>query len=464
MSKVNSKNHATFSTILIYNLPVVGFGFMYMLFSMYFMKFATDILYLSPALIGMAFGLARLWDAVTNPIAGYLSDRTHHRMGRRRPWLLYSAVPIGLAFVMSFAPPSFLNEGERTVWVIASVFAFYTAVAAFVVPHMSLGAELSCGDGTRNQLFGFRYGALALGYMIGLGGITLLIQSESVGISEARELAFQLTLAGAAVMVLCLVVVAFGVRERAEFQDRGGRGPFYAFADVLKNEHARQLLFVTLLENTGLAVTGVMTFYVTEYVFKAPQYGPVLLLVWLIFSLVGIPFWLRRARRFGKRNAWMVSMLVSAVSYGSLIFLGQGDVAFLMLVMIVSGFAAACGGSVSPALQADVIDIDEGRTGERKEGTYFACWNFVVKGAGGIAVLLAGFVLHWSGFVPKVEQTTIASNAMLGFMALAPLMFYSTGALVLRGWKLEEVAETNKGAARPDHFSGSSRSPMKSTR
>ena len=100
-------------TILTYSLPTVGAGYMFLLVGLYLMKFATDVLLIAPATMSVIFGLSRVWDALSDPVAGYLSDRTSHRAGRRRPWLFVSAFPIGLAYVMVFAPPEALR-GRRS--------------------------------------------------------------------------------------------------------------------------------------------------------------------------------------------------------------------------------------------------------------------------------------------------------------------------------------------------------------
>ncbi len=86
-------------TIVIYALPASASGFMTALISFYFLKFSTDVLLLAPGVIGLFFAISRFWDAVTDPLAGYWSDRTRTRLGRRRPWFLAAALPLGLVFV-----------------------------------------------------------------------------------------------------------------------------------------------------------------------------------------------------------------------------------------------------------------------------------------------------------------------------------------------------------------------------
>ena len=99
-----------------YGAPGVGAGYMYLLVGLYVMKFSTDVLLIAPAVMGLIFSISRVWDAISDPIVGYLSDRTASRLGRRRTWLLGSVIPIGLVFVMVFAPPEGLSGGSLVVW------------------------------------------------------------------------------------------------------------------------------------------------------------------------------------------------------------------------------------------------------------------------------------------------------------------------------------------------------------
>ena len=103
--------------IFAYNVPTIGLGYMFLLVNMYLMKFATDELLIAPSTMGLLFGLSRIWDAVTDPLAGYFSDRTNTRLGRRRPWILVSIVPIGLAFAMVWSPPLGLTTSSMVLWV-----------------------------------------------------------------------------------------------------------------------------------------------------------------------------------------------------------------------------------------------------------------------------------------------------------------------------------------------------------
>ncbi len=130
--------------ILTYAAPSLGSGFIMMFLGLYLMKYATDVLLISPAAMGTIFLISRIWDGISDPLAGYLSDRTRTRIGRRRPWMLAGAVPVGACFVAMVAPPS-LSGTELTWWMGGAVVLFYTAFTVFSMPHDALGAELSIG-------------------------------------------------------------------------------------------------------------------------------------------------------------------------------------------------------------------------------------------------------------------------------------------------------------------------------
>ena len=115
----------------------------------------------------------------------------------------------------------------------------------------------------------------------------------------------------------------------------------------------------------------------------------------------------------------------------------------ISVLALICGFGAGSGAVVAPSIQADVIDYDEYRSGKRKEGTYFATWNFVFKSATGITLMLTGFVLSASGFVPNVEQNDSAKLALLTLYAIFPLVCYTVGAMIFNQFKLDEFHTKN---------------------
>ena len=185
---------------------------------------------------------------------------------------------------------------------------------------------------------------------------------------------------------------------------------------------------------------GVLTPYVAQYVVKRAEVGPPAIAVYMLASILFVPVWLPLSRRFGKKALWMASMLLTAASFGSMIFLRENAIALLNVLAFLAGTAAGCGNMVAPSIQADVIDWDEHATGERKEGSYFAAWNFIFKVANGLTLQLTGLVLSFSGYVPNAEQTESVKFIILALYGLFPMACYVVGAAAFARFKLDEAS------------------------
>lgn len=138
-------------------------------------------------------------------------------------------------------------------------------------------------------------------------------------------------------------------------------------------------------------------------------------------------------------------MILTGLSFGSMFALPFIDdlttrLVYISVAAFFAGLSAGCGGTLSPSVQGDVIDYDEYMTGERKEGSYFAAWNFVYKSALGVMLLLTGFVLQFSGFEPNQEQTMTVKISMITLYSLFPLVCYIVGAILFSRFKLDEAA------------------------
>jgi len=431
------------SVISAYGAPGVGAGYMYLLIGLYIMKFSTDVLLIAPAVMGTIFGISRVWDAVSDPLVGYMSDRTRHSLGRRRLWLLLSIVPISGTFIMVFSPPASLHGTELIAWMAVGVIGFYSAATIFIVPHMSLGAELTPNYHERSRLYGLRHAAFTIGSILALVSMQLLINAERVSEAAVRQTAFELSALAALVTAGLILYAVAKLRERPDYQGRVNASPFGAFKDVWRNHHARLVLAVSFIENIGSAVIGILTLYVAQYVVGRPELAALIILSYMIPSTLSVPLWIPLSRRFGKIRLWMFSMMLTGVSFGGMFSLPwlEPDIRLVVIfgLAVFAGLAAGCGGTIAPSVQSDIIDYDEYMTGERKEGSYFAAFNFVHKSATGVMILITGYVLQFSGFVPNQLQTMNVQVSMVFLYGLLPLICYCIGAALFSRFTLDEA-------------------------
>ncbi len=420
------------TTVLAFGGPLFALSSTLFFVQFFFLKFATDVLLIAPVVVGTLFALGRVWDAVSDPIVGTWSDRTRLRLGRRRPWMLAALPVLALTFAMVWMPPARLVGAELVAWIAVALFGFYTAFTAYIIPHQSLGAELSTDHHDRSRIFGVRHASFLLGMMIAFACMQVVRNAES-----QREAAGEVAVV-VIVIMLVLIIPPGLVRERAEYQGRGAAHPFRALGDVLRNPHGRLFMLVHTIEMMGSGVLGILSPYMIEYVLKRPDLIGPLPAVYVVCSAVSIPVWVRLSRRFGKRNSWMAAMVVTGLSFGGTFMVGENDVVPMIMLLVFAGTAAGCGGTVGPSILADVIDYDEYMSGERKEGVYSAAWGFTLKAGHALVILLVGAVLEFSGFRPNVDQTATADLALRGLYAGLPLTAFLTGAFLFRHFRLDQ--------------------------
>ena len=217
---------------------------------------------------------------------------------------------------------------------------------------------------------------------------------------------------------------------------RGAKSPIAAMRDVWSNPHARLLLFVYFIEYLGVGGVATMAPFLTEYVLMKPDALPIVLAAYAVPSLISIPFWVWLGNRYEKKQAWMTAMIVAATGFGGLLFVSQGAVIYTAMCFTVAGIGHGCGNILGQSLKADIIDYDELKTGERKEGAYFAAWNFMHKLGIGLMVGAVGISLDVAGFVPNGEQTETVKTVMVVLIAAIPFVGYLVGIAAFSRFRL----------------------------
>ncbi|MEE3327782.1 MAG: MFS transporter [Myxococcota bacterium] len=419
--------------LVTYSLPSLGLGAMGLVFSIYLMKFATDVLLIAPAVMGGLLAVSRLWDAFSDPMAGYWSDRTRLGMGRRRSWMLFAGIPIAIGIIMMWSPPAGLAGLGVVVWMGLSLFIYETSSTAFYVPYGALGVELSEDYHERTRLFAYRHVIMAVGLFFGVGAYGLLVGAE-----HPRDAAFILSLIGGPIVAALCIYAALRLPERSEYQDRGSKSAYRSIADVFRNPHSRILLVVYFVEAFGLASIAMLVPYFSEYVFGAPELATAIIVLYFVTQLIFTPVWLRLSRRFGKKPLFLGASMVSFFGFALLFFATNVDSLIIWISPPLLGAAGGCAAIVAPSIQADVIDWDEYKTGERKEGAYLAVWNFIRKSASAATALIVGGVLQATEFAPNTEQTEGVQFAIRALIGLLPAFCYLIGIIVFLRFSFNE--------------------------
>jgi Na+/melibiose symporter-like transporter len=395
-------------TKLAYGSGQVAEGLKNTAFSLFVMFYYNQVLGVSGTLCGLALGVALLFDAVTDPLAGSLSDNLHSRLGRRHPFMYAAAIPLGLAFFGLFSPPE-LSEWGLVAWLL--VFSVLTrgAMTLYHVPHMALGAELSEDFDERTAIVAYR---LAFSY---LGGLMAAAFAFTLFFTEAQGGRFNvegysryaLLLAG--LMVVTVWWSAFGTRREIPHLPGPGAPPqgrvfprlWRDTQSAFGNQSFGWLFAGVLIVFLMVGVDGALNLYIYQYFWELIDNQILLMTIATPLGLItGTVFTKSFHRRFDKKPAlvfgtggWAVLQILPIVLRIQGWFPENHT---SELVTTLAAFKFFQGVIVQQALvtfgsmMADVVDEHELESGRRQEGIFFGAVAFSGKGAAGLGNIFAG--------------------------------------------------------------------------
>ena len=202
------------------------------------------------------------------------------------------------------------------------------------------------------------------------------------------------------------------------------------------NRAARILLMVWFIESLGVGAVGTMAPYVAQYLLERPDVVGTLPAAYVVAGIISIPLWVRVSHRYGARNTWLTAMLIAAAAFGCMMFVPTDGLTPLMALLVVAGGAMGCGSVLASSLMADIIDLDEQQTGERKEGIYSATLLFALKLGNSVATALSGLVLAVVGFMPNADQSDASLFGIRLLIGGLPCLGFLLGAALFRGFPL----------------------------
>jgi len=404
----------------------------------YTLYYLTDVVGIASALAGAAILLGKFWDAFTDPMMGFISDRTRSRWGRRRPYFLFGALPLLLASWYFFSAPDFGgNQTLGFVWVTVVLCLLNTAYTVVNIPYGSLTPDLTKDFQERTTLNGYRFSFAVIGTILG-AGIVLPI----VGLAGDAHKGFSIVgLLFGVLMAGTILTVFFNVRESAASQAERPKEKFFpTFLAVFKNRTYMKLAAVYTMNLTGITFMQTMIVYYFKYIYQNEGMTTVALLLLLGVAMVCVPISVVVAKRLGKKRTYQLALLILTVSCLLIFFfahtLGMG---FTLCVMVFAGVGVGFGYVPPFAMLPDVVEVDAVRTKNRKEGAYYGMWTFFSKIGVALAAALAGLFMGMAGFVANVaEQTGATIFTIRLLIGPVPALICLLGVLLIQHYELDE--------------------------
>lgn len=422
---------------------------------------------MNPALVGLLSALPRLFDAFIDPVMGYISDNTRSRWGRRRPYIFVGAIVAGISLALLWQLPRDQSESFYFWYFLAGSLIFYVGYTIFAAPWVGLGYELTPDYHERTRLMGVQNFVGQLAYVV--APWFLLIMQSKTYFDDMVDGAAGLAILIGAVTIAIGILPAIFLRER--FQAMPAAPPsrqhaepesavsvitrvcadfFSGFATTLKSGPFFRLCVATFLIFNGFMLVSSFQFYVIiYYVFNGDkvlgaEYAGYVGTLGAIstFIIIFIVTWL--GTRFGKRQALFTAISLSMLGYALKWVCYDPDMPWLMLLP-APFLAFGLGGlfTLMPSMICDVVDMDELKTYQRREGMYGAVFWWVVKLGMAAALAAGGFLLNATGFDVALEGSQTESTLTLMRLFDAFLPFTTSGVAL---WAIAGFAITEERA------------------
>lgn len=386
------------------------------MFYVIFLYFLTDVVRMDPAFAGFVMMIGTLWDAVTDPGVGIWSDRIKSSRGRRRPFMLAVALPFGLVTWLLFTDFG-LGAFWTKVYFIAVVMAYFTAATVLDVPYTSLSAEMTRDYDERTGLITYRAVFCQIASLIGAALPFVLVEELNAALGD-RRLAWSAMTAGLGIFTVFPILWTWRATRGYELhREKTMARPSDIINHVFKNRSFRYTAGVYISCNVGLSVAGVVMVYFMKYYMGFTENQQSLAFAFLFAcTILWVPLIGFLSNRYGKRWAFVMSiglwLMVQAV--GGMMVRPSWHLFFYIMVILASGGIIAVtmtGWSMIP----DVVEVDEFKTGQRREGLYYGVISFFRKISVAVSVWLVGMVLSAVGYVPDVPQT---ESSLMGIRSM----------------------------------------------
>ena len=383
-------------TKIIFGSGDLGFSLTTTLVAAYFAIFLTDVAGLSPAVAAAAIFIGRTWDYVNDPLIGYLSDRTRSRWGRRRPWLLFGAIPFAAVFTLMWWKPP-LGGIALAAYYGAAYLLYDAGSTAVMMPYFALTPELTSDYDERTSLTSYR-----MFFSIAASLVAFTVPLAIIG-SFRPENAGKILLNGAlfgVVSAIPLFLVFFTVKEKKEHVQAAQPKLLASLGAALKNKAFLFGLGIYLFTWVSVDILQTILLYFLTWVVRMKAPSELIMGSIFVTAIFSLPLWSWVSKRLSKKVAYIAGISFWGAVQLVLITLGPGSsLAWLLVLCVLAGIGVGAAHVLPWSILPDAVEWDEWKTGERHEGTFYSLVTLAQKVASSVAIPLALLLLGIFGYV-----------------------------------------------------------------
>jgi Na+/melibiose symporter-like transporter len=466
-----SPEKLSFKEKIGYSFGDAAANFVFQTMLIFQLGFYTDVFHISAAAAGTLLLVGRVWDAIFDPFMGVIADKTNTKWGKFRPWILWSAIPYALIFVLAFTTPNFSYTG-KLIYAYITYILLMTLYSVNNLPYSALSGVMTADVNERTTLSSYRFIFAMIAAFI-VQGLTLPLVSKLGGGDNTIGWTYTISIF-AFLSIIFFVITFLTTRERIKPDPAQKSNPKEDFKNLLKNKPWISMFILTLFLFITLALWGsAMFYYFTYYISKADLFnslnswglvipsGTINLSWWdsvlsafgliivgdksnvtsvgfslfnmsgQLFTIIGVlcSKWL--SSKFGKRNVYLVGLLFTSIFTALFILIPSDSINTIYFLNILKSLAYGPTIPLLWAMMGDVADYTEWVTGRRVTGIVFSAIVFALKAGLGLGGALCGWLLSLYGYIPNVIQSDTALTGIKLTASIYPAITFFVGVIAL---------------------------------
>ncbi|HEY9171820.1 MAG TPA: MFS transporter [Verrucomicrobiae bacterium] len=430
-----------------YGAADMGFNFYWTNIATFLMIFYTDVFGISAAAAGSMLFAIKLVNAFTDPVVGALADRTRTRFGKFRPYLIWMALPLAAAGVLTYTTPN-LDQDGKLLYAYTTYLFMMVCYTAINIPYNALSGVISSDPQERTTVNGLRF-------IFAFGGSTLVTAATPflvkwLGHGNER-LGWQLTMAFWGVAASGLFVITFlNTRERITPLPSQKSNVRQDVADLTRNGPWMVLFFLALIIMITITLRTATAAYYFKYYVGRPELMAAFVPAYMAAAALGASITPLLTRYLEKRKLLMLLMSVTGVLSIAFYFIPKDQIAWMFVLQVAIGLALGPKSPLAFAMYADTADYNEWRTGRRATAMTFAAATFSQKLGTALAAVVMGWVFTSLGYVANATQTPESQTgivllisfipAVFAFLAVVVMVFYTLDNRTLKQIQVELAA------------------------
>lgn len=437
---MQQKKLATNAAIICYSFGDIASQFVWTFVGSYLTIFYTDVVGLVPAAVSAIMLIARIWDAINDPMMGAIAERTRSKWGRFRPWIAFGCPVLAVFGVLTFTNPFSGTSTAGVIWAAATYILAGMVYTATNIPYSALAAVMTDDADQRNKITTSRNIGMNIGMtIVQFCSPMLLLAFSAKGAEVADSRGYMMTAVLYGIVSIPLFLGVF-FTSRENVQPTHATGSF-SFSETIKNlVQNKYLMIISLVMAVQMTAfmgrIAVCAFWVIYCLGSFTMISIIMTLPTLL-GIVGSFFVPAAARKFGKRQVLMGSMAIQAVGLIVMYLAPFDNMTMVMVGNVIFGLFNI-GMPMTLSMVADSVDYMELKTGVRTDGTAYATYGLATKLGNALGGALGVLIMAAFGYVANAQQTPEALRGINITVNLIPAILFLVAAALCFLWNMSD--------------------------